>query len=105
MSKTGFNTPAAFAEISCTSCQLILSSSAVGYCLIIAWIRSFQSPISFLRTPSTITGLHVAPTAPCSIEYVSSWMDAESFHRQVGVTCVISCRRLLYATELVGIVD
>jgi len=39
--------------------------------------------------------LHVAPTAPCSMEYVSSSMDAESFHRQVGVVCVILCRALL----------
>ena len=58
-------------------------------------MRLFQTFISFLRIPWTITGLHVAPTAPCSIEYVNSWMEAESFQRQVGVVCVILCSGLL----------
>src|SRR5712692_10322897 len=64
-------------------------------------MRSLHRPISFLRTPSTMTGLQVAPTAPCSIEYVSSWMEAESFHREEGVDCVISCNGLLYTTGAV----
>src|ERR1700743_804802 len=45
-----------------------------------------------------MTGLQVAPTAPCSMEYVSSDSVAESFHKQVGVVCVISYKGLLYAT-------
>ena len=36
-----------------------------------------------------MTGLQVAPTAPCSIEYDNSGTDAESFHRQVAVEAVI----------------
>ena len=42
--------------------------------------------------------MHVAPTAPCSIEYVSSSKAAESFHRHVGVVRVISCRGLFQTT-------
>jgi hypothetical protein len=42
-----------------------------------------------------MTGLHVAPTAPFSIEYFSSLVEAESFHRQVGVVWVISYSGLL----------
>src|SRR6185437_2826235 len=38
----------------------------------------------------------VAPTAPCSIEYESSSIDAESFHKQVGVVRAISKSGLLY---------
>ena len=45
-----------------------------------------------------MTGLQVAPTAPFSIAYLSSSMSAESFHRHVGVVCVISCSGLLYVT-------
>ena len=62
-------------------------------------MRSFQRGISFFRTSTTITGLQVAPTPPCSIEYDSSWMDAESFQRHVGVVCVIWCRGLLKAVR------
>ena len=42
-----------------------------------------------------MTGLQVAPTAPSSMEAVSSAIAAESFHRQVGVVWVISCNGLL----------
>src|SRR6266849_5045169 len=77
-------------ETSRTSCHAIASSVAVGSSSMSARMRSFHKLISFFKTPCTITGLHVAPTAPCSIEYVSSGIEAESFHRQVGVACVIS---------------
>jgi hypothetical protein len=49
----------------------------------------FHSGISFLSTEATMEGLQVAPTAPCSIESVSSSMEGESFYKQVGVVCVI----------------
>jgi hypothetical protein len=68
---------------------------AVGDSSMSAWMRSFQKLISFFKTPCTMTGLHVAPTAPCSLEYLSSWIEAESFHRQVGAAWVISWRGLL----------
>ena len=45
--------------------------------------------------PQIMTGLQVAPTAPCSMEYFSSSTDAESFHKQVGVVWVILCSGLL----------
>jgi hypothetical protein len=44
---------------------------------------------------AAITGLQVAPTAPFSIEHVSSEIDAESFQRHVEVVCVISWSGLL----------
>src|SRR6185312_4452365 len=59
-------------------------------------MRLFQVAISFLSTETAMTGLHVAPTAPCSIEYESSSIDAESFHKQVGVVRAISKSGLLY---------
>jgi hypothetical protein len=62
----------------------------VNHPLMSAWMRSCHCGISFFSNLTTITALHVAPTAPCSIEYVSSWIEAESFHKQVGVVCVIS---------------
>jgi hypothetical protein len=52
-------------------------------------IRGFQTDISCLITLTAMEGLHVAPTAPCSIEYFNSSMQAESFQRDVGVVCVI----------------
>jgi hypothetical protein len=33
------------------------------------------------------------------MEYVSSWIDAESFHRHVGVVCVIWCSGLRKAVR------
>jgi hypothetical protein len=39
---------------------------------------------------AAMTGLQVAPTAPFSMEYVSSGMEAESFQRHVAVVSVIS---------------
>ena len=48
--------------------------------------------------PAAITGLQVAPTAPSAIDRVSSSTDAESFHKHVGVVCVIWCSKLLYET-------
>ena len=52
-------------------------------------MRGRQLVMSFLRIDAAITGLHVAPTAPSSIDCVSSSSDAESFHKAVGVVCVI----------------
>ena len=53
-------------------------------------MRSFQRFISFLSTPSTITGLHVAPTVPfCSIDDESSCREQESFQSAVGVVWVM----------------
>jgi hypothetical protein len=52
-------------------------------------MRGRQAAVSFFRIEAAITGLHVAPTAPSSIEWVSSSMSAESFQRAVGVVCVI----------------
>ncbi len=94
-SKIGLSRAAARMEISRTTCQAISSSVAVGISLTSSCMRPFQKLISLFSTPTTITGLHVAPTAPCSIEYVNSSMEAESFHKQVGVVCVILCRGLL----------
>src|SRR6266478_4654406 len=94
-SKTGLSRFAPVTETSRTSCHAIASSVAVDSSSMSAWMRFFQKLISFFKTPCTMTGLHVAPTAPCSIEYVSSWIEAESFHRHVGVAWVISWSGLL----------
>ena len=48
--------------------------------------------------PSAMTGLHVAPTAPCSSAVRKSSIAAESLHKQVGVVCVISCSGLFQRT-------
>src|SRR5580698_6327711 len=104
-SKIGLSSAAALADISRTTCQAISSSLAIGNSFASAWILPFQTSNSFLRTLTTMTGLHVAPTAPFSSEYWSSEIEAESFQRQVGVVCVISWSRLLYvevAGELIG---
>jgi len=90
----GSSSLAALTDISSTSFQPIWSSVAPGSSSTSAWIRGRQMEISFLRIPRAMTGLHVAPTAPFSIAYVSSSMSAESFHSIVGVVCVISWRRL-----------
>src|SRR3984885_11026875 len=100
-SKIGLSSAAALADISRTTCQAISSSLATGNSFASAWILPFQTSNSFLRTLTTMTGLHVAPTAPFSSEYWSSEIEAESFQRQVGVVCVISWSRLLYV-EVVG---
>ena len=60
-------------------------------------MRGFQFAISSFSAVRAITGLQVAPTAPWEMESVSSAIEAESFHRQVGVVCVICCSALLYA--------
>ena len=59
---------AALADMSSTTFQPIWSSLAVGMASIRAWIRGFQLASSCLMTDTAITGLQVAPTAPCSIE-------------------------------------
>src|SRR5467141_4822988 len=60
-------------------------------------ILGFQVAMSAFRAARAITGLQVAPTAPWEIESFSSAIEAESFHRQVGVVCVIWCSGLLEA--------
>ena len=73
------------------SCSVAVGIEATSWRM-----RSRQSGISFFSTSTTITGLQVAPTAPCSVAYASSCSEHESFQRQVDVLCVIWCRRLLY---------
>ena len=50
-------------------------------------------------TVCAMTGLQVAPTAPCSSANRSSSREAESFHKHVGVVCVISWRGLFQLTR------
>src|SRR6202034_189171 len=85
----GRSSRAAFADISSTMRHEISSSVASGKLAASSRMRGFQTAISFLSTETAIEGLQVAPTAPCSMEYVSSSIAAESFQRQVGGVCVI----------------
>jgi len=94
-SKIGCSSFAPFWEISSTSFQPMASSVACGISRTSSAMRSFHRCISFFSTSRTIDGLQVAPTAPSSIEAASSPTAAESFHKQVGVVWVISCRGLL----------
>ena len=64
-------------------------SVAAGILSMSERMRGFQVARSFFTIPSAMTGLHVAPTAPSAMDWVSSSIDAESFHKQVGVVCVI----------------
>ena len=80
---------AARTDISSTSFQPIWSSVAPGRSRRSSWIRGRHTAISFLRIVSAMTGFQVAPTAPFSRAYLSSSVSAESFHRHVGVVCVI----------------
>jgi hypothetical protein len=43
--------------------------------------------------------LHVPPTPPSAMDALNSAIEAESFHRHVGVVWVISCRGLLKAVS------
>ena len=94
-SKMGFSSFAALAGHFFHQPPRDLVLGGRGNSSIRAAMRSFQTCNSCFRTSSTMTGLQVAPTAPFSIESVSSEIAAESFHRLVGVVWVISCRGLL----------
>ena len=72
------------------------SSVARGISRSSAAIRGRHSAIRAFSTVCAITGLHVAPTPPCSIDCRSSSRSAESFHRHVAVVCVISCSGLFH---------
>ena len=96
LSKMGRNNPAALTDISSVSFQAMSSSVAVGYSAISFSIQGSHSSNSLLSTWPTITGLAVAPTAPCSIAELSSAIEHESFHRSVSVVMTILCNGLLY---------
>src|SRR5262245_57167551 len=89
VSKIGSNTAALVADISSMTRHASSPSVAVEYSAARDLIRLVQYASSFLTTSTAMTGLHVAPTAPCSIAYASSASAAESFHRHVLVVCVI----------------
>ena len=97
LSKAGRSSSAARTESSSMSFHPIWSSVADGISRISSAMRGFQFAISSFSAVRAITGLQVAPTAPWEMESVSSAIEAESFHRQVGVVCVICCSGLLYA--------
>src|SRR5208283_1962058 len=91
-SKTGFRSSAALMDISSTTRQATWLSDAAGISRMSSAILSFQRLHSFF---STMTGLHVAPTAPLSsMEVPSSCREHESFHSTVGVVRVIWRSRL-----------
>src|SRR5256884_3266909 len=96
-SKAGRSSSAARTESSSMSFQPIWFSVADGISRISSAIRGFQVAISSFSAVRAITGLQVAPTAPWEMESVNSAIEAESFHRHVGVVCVICCSGLLYA--------
>src|SRR5688572_12324283 len=73
------------------------SSDAAGRVSIIAAMRGRHSEMRDFSTVWAITGLHVAPTPPCSMLHRSSSGSAESFHSTVGVVCVIWCSGLFQA--------
>src|SRR5688500_10799244 len=73
------------------------SSDAAGRASIIAAMRGRHSEMRDFSTVWAITGLHVAPTPPCSMLHRSSSGSAESFHSTVGVVCVIWCSGLFQA--------
>ncbi len=89
-SKIGLSSVAALADISSTMRQPISSSVAVGHSCTEPTDPGFHAGHFLFQDRHGMTGLQVAPTAPCSSECVSSSMDAESFHRHVGVVWVIS---------------
>ena len=64
-------------------------------------------PGAIFKTMCAITGLHVAPTPPCSRLQRSSSRSAESFHRHVAVVCVISWSGLFHAApvDMRGIIE
>ena len=97
-SKIGRSIAARLADISSMTRHASSPSVAVACSAASALIRPVQYASSFLTTSTAMTGLQVAPTAPCSIAYASSASAAESFHRHVPVVCVIWCSGLLYET-------
>ena len=59
-------------------------------------IRSFHSASAALSTVKTMKGFEVAPVAPCSMAYVNSDTEQESFQNSVGVVETVWCNGLLY---------
>ena len=87
----GSSSRAASRETSSTTRHPISDSPAVGRSAAISAMRASQRRWSARMAARAMTGLHVAPTAPHAMAVRSSAGSALSFHRAVGVVCVIVC--------------